>query len=71
MSITRGITASVIFAGLAAVGFASPARADDFSGAYTIDMGGGSVATWDVASCGTESFIPCVHVSQTGGGVQP
>ncbi len=71
MKITRGVTtASLVCAGLAAVGFASPARADDFSGTYTIDVGG-STATWTVRPCEGEPFIPCVYISETGSESQP
>jgi hypothetical protein len=69
VKITRGVMAFVIFAGLA-VGFASPAWADDFSGTYTIDYGA-STATWTVTPCDGEPFIPCVHVAEGGSPLAP
>jgi hypothetical protein len=71
VKITRGVTASVVIAGLAAVGFASPAWADDFSGTYNIDYGG-KTATWTVTPCDVEPpFTPCVHVAEGGSPVAP
>lgn len=70
MNVIRGVTAFLICAGLAAVGFASPARADDFGGTYTIDLGG-STATWTVTPCDPQPFIPCAYISETGGETQP
>jgi hypothetical protein len=66
VKITRGITASVVFAGLAAAGFASPASADD-PGApaetYTFKLAGGTEpTTWVVTQCGTK----CLHIEDTG-----
>ena len=70
MKITRGVTAFVIFAGLA-VGFASPAWADDFSGTYTIDYGE-STGTWTVIPCEDDApFVQCVHVSEFGTPLAP
>ena len=57
MKITRGMTASVIVAGLAAVGSASPAGADDVAVAetYTFNwVGGTEPTTWVVTPCGLE-----------------
>lgn len=71
MNITRPVAASVIGAGLAAACvFASPASADDLDGAYTLDIGGSDQGTWALTQC-EESFVPCVHVAQTGGEAQP
>ena len=70
MKIWGAMTASVIFAA-AAVGFASPSRADDFSGTYAVTLGTGNPATWTVEPCGGDPFIPCVRVSQTGGESMP
>ena len=66
MKITRGITAYVVFAGVAAAGFASPASADD-AGApaetYTLNLAGGTEpTTWVVTQCGTQ----CLHVEDSG-----
>ncbi len=71
MKIIRGVTAFVIFAGLA-VGFASPASADDFSGTYTIDYGE-DTATWTVIPCENDEqpFVQCVHVSESGSQLAP
>ncbi len=71
MSLTRGLAVGVVFAALAAVGSTSPAQAADFSGTYDLQIGGENVATWVITPCGAESFIPCVHVAQTGGVMQP
>lgn len=71
MSDTRGIAASIAFAVVAAVGFAAPAHADDFSGTYDLNFGADNVATWTITPCGGEPFIPCVQVAQTGGKMQP
>ena len=65
MNITRAVAACAIFACLAAVGFASPAWADDFSGTYTFQWDGGNAATWTVTPCG-DQLDQCVHVSETG-----
>jgi hypothetical protein len=75
MKIAGGITASVIFASLAAVGFASPASADDFGGAYTMDMGG-EPSTWTITPCSDDPaqqqpFNQCVRVAATGGKYAP
>lgn len=61
MSIIRGLTAVAIFAG-AAVCFASPVRADDFSGTY-IRTGFGTQSTWFVTPCGPG----CAHVADSSG----
>jgi len=65
MRIGRAMTAAVILAA-ATVGFAGPARADDFGGTYTLNMGDNQ-STWTVTPCEGDSFIPCVHIAQTGG----
>ena len=69
MRITRGITASVVFAGLAATGFASPAWADDPAApaeTYTLKLVGGTEpTTWVVTPCGTQ----CLHVEDSGNSV--
>jgi hypothetical protein len=69
VKIIRGVTAFVIFAALA-VGFASPASADDFSGTYKIDYGG-DTATWTVTPCDDEAFVSCVHVAESGSKLAP
>lgn len=56
-----GSTAAVILAG-AAVGFASPANADGFSGTF-IPNGPGLDSTWTVTSCGAD----CVHIVDSSG----
>jgi hypothetical protein len=56
-----GSTTAVILAG-AAVGFASPAHADSFSGTY-IPNGPGLDSTWTVTSCGPA----CAHIVDSGG----
>jgi len=67
--ITRGITASVVFAGLAATGFASPAWADDPAApaeTYTLKLVGGTEpTTWVVTQCGTQ----CLHVEDSGNSI--
>jgi hypothetical protein len=64
MNVTAGFAAAAIFAG-AAVGVASPARADDFSGTY-IPNGPGLHSTWVVTPCGSD----CAHIADsTGWGV--
>lgn len=66
MKITLGITASVVLAGLAAAGFASPASADDTGGApetYKFLLTGATEpTTWVVTNCGTM----CLHVEDGG-----
>lgn len=75
MKIAGGITASVIIVGLAAVGFASPASADDFGGTYNMVLGVANPVTWTVTPCSTDPnyrpFIPCVRVAETGGNFAP
>ena len=71
LSISGKAATAGIGIGLAAVGFASPAYADDFDGTYTVNGGGAYAGTWVITSCGTDSFIPCAHVSQSGGVNQP
>jgi hypothetical protein len=71
MRITRGIAPTIIVAGVGAVGFASPAWADDVSGTYTIDYGRGNTATWTVTPCDGESFIPCARVAESGAPLAP
>jgi hypothetical protein len=64
MNVTAGFAAAAIFAGTA-VGVASPARADDFTGTY-IPNRPGLHSTWVVSSCGRD----CAHVADsTGWGV--
>lgn len=46
----------------AAVGFAGPAQADDFSGTY-IRTGSGESSTWVVTPCGSG----CAHVADSDG----
>jgi hypothetical protein len=67
VKIIWGITASVVFAGLAAAGFASPASADDASGGpaetYKFAFKGGTEpTTWVVTNCGTL----CLHIEDSG-----
>ena len=75
VKIAGGITASVIIVGLAAVGFASPASADDFGGTYNMVLGVANPVTWTVTPCSTDPnyrpFIPCVRVAETGGNFAP
>jgi hypothetical protein len=61
MNVTAGFAAATIVAG-AAVGFASPAHADDFSGTY-IPNGPGLQSTWVVTPCGDD----CVRVTDSSG----
>jgi len=61
MSIIQGLTAAAIVAG-GAVCFASPVRADDFSGAY-LRTGLGTQSTWFVTPCGPG----CAHVADSSG----
>ena len=71
MRITRGLAPAIIVAGVGAVGFASPAWADDFSGTYKADYGHGNTSTWTVTPCDGESFIPCAHVAESGSPLAP
>lgn len=71
MRIGPGIAVAVVFTGLAVAGSTSPARADDFSGTYTVNVEDGSTATWTVVPCeGSEQqpFVQCVHITESGGG---
>ena len=61
MNVTAGFAAATIVVG-AAVGFASPAHADDFSGTY-IPNGPGLHSTWVVTPCGDD----CVRVTDSSG----
>src|SRR4029077_12895528 len=61
MNVTAGLAAATIVAG-AAVGFAGPARADDFSGTY-IPNGPGMRSTWVVPPCGPD----CAHIADSSG----
>ena len=61
MNVTAGLAAATIVAG-AAVGFASPARADDFSGTF-IPNGPGLHSTWVVTPCGQD----CTHIADSTG----
>lgn len=72
MKINWRITASVVFAGLTAVGvgIASPASADEFSGTYKLDLGDGNTATWNVTPCDNDPLNHCVHVAQQGDSLQ-
>jgi hypothetical protein len=69
VKITRGITASVVFAGLAAAGFASPAWADitgDQSETYKFLLTGATEpTTWVVTNCGAV----CLHIEDGGNSV--
>jgi hypothetical protein len=67
VNITRGMTASVIFAGLAAVGLASPAAsADPPSETYSFNfVGGTQPTTWVVTPCG----VMCLHVEDSGNSI--
>jgi hypothetical protein len=69
VKITRGITAPVVFAGLAAAGFASPAWADDTTvpaETYTFNLVGGTQpTTWVVTQCGTQ----CLHIEDSGNSI--
>ncbi len=70
MKIARGIAISVMVAGLSAVGFASPASAEDLAGPYALDLGAENSATWTFTPCedvGIEPFQQCVNVAETGG----
>jgi hypothetical protein len=61
MNATAGLAATVVLAG-AAVGFASPANAADFSGTYTPN-GPGMTSTWFVTPCGTD----CARIADSSG----
>lgn len=67
VNITLGMTASVICAGLAAVGFASPAAsADPPSETYSFNfVGGTQPTTWVVTPCG----VMCLHVEDSGNSI--
>jgi hypothetical protein len=61
MNGTGGLAAAAVFAG-AAIGFASPARADDFSGTF-VPNGPGLQSTWVVTSCGPD----CARIADSTG----
>ena len=61
MNVTAGIAAATMLAG-AAVGFASPARAADFSGTF-IPNGPGMQSTWVVTPCGRD----CARIADSTG----
>jgi hypothetical protein len=61
MNVTAGIAAATMLAG-AAVGFASPARAADFSGTF-IPNGPGMQSTWVVTPCGPD----CARIADSTG----
>jgi hypothetical protein len=61
MNVTAGLVAATVVAG-AAVGFASPARADDFSGTY-VPNGPGLTSTWVVTPCGAD----CARITDSTG----
>jgi hypothetical protein len=61
MNVTAGFAAAAVFAG-AAVGFASPAHADEFSGTF-IPNGPGLHSTWVVTPCGPD----CARVADSSG----
>jgi hypothetical protein len=61
MNVTAGMAAAAVLAG-AAVGFASPAQADDFSGTFRPN-GPGLDSTWVVTPCGAD----CARVSDSTG----
>ncbi len=61
MNVTAGIAATVMLTGTA-VGFASPAMADDFSGTY-IPNGPGMNSTWVITPCGAG----CARISDSSG----
>lgn len=72
MNNTVRVAAFVIAAAVSAVGLASPAQADDFSGTYSINNSiGESQGTWTVIPCETDTFIPCARVAKTGGETAP
>ncbi|MGX9792342.1 hypothetical protein [Mycobacterium sp. MMS18-G62] len=59
-TITWSATAAILACG--AVGFASPAHADGFSGTF-IPNGPGLNSTWVVTSCGPD----CAHIADSSG----
>src|SRR5215217_8262711 len=59
-TITSSATAAIL--ACSAVGFASPARADGFSGTF-IPNGPGLNSTWVVTSCGSD----CAHIADSSG----
>jgi hypothetical protein len=61
MNVTAGTAAAVVLVG-AAIGFASPAQADDFSGTFLAN-GPGLTATWVVTPCGAD----CARVADSSG----
>jgi hypothetical protein len=61
MNATAGLAATVVLAG-AAVAFASPANAADFSGTYTPN-GPGMTSTWVVTPCGPV----CARIADSSG----
>jgi hypothetical protein len=61
MNVTARSAAAVVLVG-AAVGFAGPAHAEDFSGTFSAN-GPGLAATWVVTPCGPD----CAHVSDSSG----
>jgi fluoride ion exporter CrcB/FEX len=61
MNVTGGLATAAVFAGVA-IGFASPARADDFSGTF-VPNGPGLQSTWVVTSCGPD----CARIADSTG----
>jgi hypothetical protein len=61
MKIISGLAATAILAG-AAIGFAGPAQAADFSGTYRYTAPNG-VSTWTVTPCGSD----CTHIADSSG----
>jgi hypothetical protein len=61
MNVTAGTAAAVVLAG-AAIGFASPSQADDFSGTF-IPNGPGMNSTWVVTPCGQD----CARIADSSG----
>jgi hypothetical protein len=75
MKVAGRISATVVVAVLATVGFAGPASADDISGTYSMVLAGGDPVTWTIRQCvddpAQQPFIPCVRVAETGGKFAP
>jgi hypothetical protein len=68
MTASRALTTAVVATGLA-LGFASPAHADDFSGVYAMSLSGapGANTSWDATSTCRPSGSCVAHITSSVG----
>ena len=68
MTVNRGLTTIIAATGLA-LGFASPAWADDFSGTYSLNLSGapGAHASWTTTSTCPASGGCVAHITSSTG----